>query len=45
MDRHEFMQMPIDLIPPEFVDKYDLYTKVLNGYMYMRIVQGVYGLP
>ena len=45
MERHEFMRMPIDLIPPEFAEKYDLYPKVLNGYVYMRIVKGMYGLP
>ena len=45
MDRHEFMGMHIDLVPPDFAEKYDVYTKVLNGYVYMRIVQGMYGLP
>ena len=45
MNQHEFLQMYIDLIPPEFVEKYDLYTKVLNGYIYVRIIQCMYGLP
>ena len=45
MERHEFMRMPIDLIPPDFAEKYDLYPKVLNGYVYMRILKGMYGLP
>ena len=39
MERHEFMRMPIDLIPSEFAEKYDLYPKVLNGYVYIRIVK------
>ena len=28
MDRHEFMRMPIDLIPLEFAHAYGLYEKV-----------------
>ena len=45
MERHEFMQMPIELIPPEFAQAYSLSEKVQNGYVYMRIVRGMYGLP
>ena len=45
MERHKFMQMPIDLIPPEFAQAYSLCEKVQNGYVYMRIVCGMYGLP
>ena len=39
------MQMPIELIPPEFAQAYSLYKRVQNGYVYMRIVRGMYGLP
>ncbi len=45
MDRHDFMHMPINLIPQGFIDKYDLCPKVKNGYVYMQIVKGMYGLP
>ncbi len=45
MDRHEFMRMPINLIPQAFIDEYDLSLKVKNGYVYLRIVKGMYGLP
>ena len=45
MERHEFMRMPIELIPPEFAQAYNLSEKVQNGYVYMRIVRGMYGLP
>ena len=34
-----------NLIPPEFAQAYSLYEKVQNGYVYMRIVRGMYGLP
>ena len=36
--------MPISLIPQEFIDIYDLAPKVKNGYVYMEIRHGMYGL-
>ena len=37
--------MPINLIPQEFNDLYDLGSKVKNGYVYIEIQRGMYGLP
>ena len=37
LDRYEYMRMPINLIPQEFIDLYDLAPKVKNGYVYMEI--------
>ena len=45
LERYEYMQMPINLIPQEFIDLYDLGSKVKNGYVYIEIQQGMYGLP
>ena len=45
LDRAEYMRMKIDLIPQEFIDEYDLNTKVKDGYVYMKIIKGMYGLP
>ena len=45
MERHEFLRIHINLVPPEFAKAYGLYEKVQNGYVYMRIVKGMYGLP
>ncbi len=45
MDRHEFMRMPINLIPKAFIDKYDLLPKAQNRYVYMCIIKEMYGLP
>jgi hypothetical protein len=39
------MRMPINLIPQEFIDLYDLSPKVKNGFVYMEIRRGMYGLP
>ena len=45
LDRYEYIRMPIKLIPQEFIDMYDLTTKVKNGYVYIEIQKGMYGLP
>ena len=45
MDRFEYMRMPVDLIPDEFMEAYDLHGKVKNGFAYMQIERGMYGLP
>ena len=45
LDRFEYMRMHIDLIPPEFADAYNLHDKVKDGYVYMEIRKGMYGLP
>jgi hypothetical protein len=45
MDRKEYMKLPISLIPKEFQDVYNLHSKIHNGFIYMEIVKGMYGLP
>ena len=45
LDRYEYMRMPIELIPQEIIDHYDLLPKVKNGFVYMEIRRGMYGLP
>ena len=45
MERKEYVRMPIELIPPDFVTAYNLGPKVKNGYVYMEISRGMYGLP
>ena len=37
LDRYEYMRMPIELIPQEIIDHYDLLPKVKNGLVYMEI--------
>ncbi|KAL7530049.1 hypothetical protein ACHAXR_003282 [Thalassiosira sp. AJA248-18] len=39
------MRMPVDLIPPEIIELYNLQPKIKNGYVYMEIQRGMYGLP
>jgi hypothetical protein len=45
MDRSEYMRIPLQLIPQEIIDKYNLLPLVHNGYVYIRIDKGMYGLP
>ena len=50
LDRFEYMQMRISLIPQELIDLYDLGDKLKYdskgvGYVYTEIRKGVYGLP
>ena len=45
LDRYKYMRMQIKLIPQEFIDLYVLNTKVKNGYVYIEIQKGMYGLP
>ncbi|KAL7528762.1 hypothetical protein ACHAXR_002615, partial [Thalassiosira sp. AJA248-18] len=37
--------MPVDLIPTEIIELYNLQPKIKNGYVYMEIQRGMYGLP
>ena len=37
LERYEYMRMPINLIPQEFINLYDLGSKVKNGYVYIEI--------
>ncbi len=39
------MKMPITLFPTDIIDHYRLTEKALNGYVYMEIRKGMYGLP
>ena len=45
LDRFGYMRMPIELFPQEFIDLYNLDSKVKNGYIYTDIQKGMYGLP
>jgi hypothetical protein len=45
LDWYEYMKMPIALFPTNIIEHYRLNEKVLNGYVYMEIQKGMYGLP
>jgi hypothetical protein len=45
LDWYEYMKMSIALFPTDIIEHYRLNEKVLNGYVYMEIRKGMYGLP
>jgi hypothetical protein len=45
MERFEYMRLRKHLIPEEIIKKYDLRKLVHNGFLYMEIQKGIYGLP
>ena len=45
MARYEYMRLPIKIIPQEIIDEYSLIPLIHNGYVYLEIRRGMYGLP
>lgn len=45
MERYEYMRLAIEIIPDEIIQQYDLRPLVHNGYVYIEIRRGMYGLP
>ena len=45
MARPEYMRLPLRIIPPEIVQKYNLEAIAHDGWVYIKIVKGMYGLP
>jgi hypothetical protein len=45
MQRYEYTRLPIALIPQEIINQYNLLPLVQDGYIYMEIHKGMYGLP
>jgi len=39
------MRIKADLVPEEFKTQYNLHNKIKNGFIYMEIRRGMYGLP
>ena len=46
MKRPEYMKLPIDIIPQEIIDQYNLLPLVhTDNHVYLEITKGMYGLP
>ena len=45
MDRPEFIILPVKIIPQEIIDNYKLSDLENDGWVYTKIVRGMYGLP
>ena len=45
MERHEYIFLPINIIPDEIIEKYFLRDMSKYGYVYAQIRKGIYGIP
>ena len=45
LDHPEYMRIPVELVPQEFIDANNLAPKIKNGHMYMKLVHRNYSLP
>jgi hypothetical protein len=45
LDCYEYMKIPLALLPTDILEHYNLLEKALNGYVYVEIYKGMYGLP
>ena len=45
MTRYEYTRLPIIIILQEIIEQYNLLPLVRNGYVYVEIQRGMYGLP
>ena len=43
--RPEYVRLKLSDIPEEIIKEYNLLEKVKNGYVYIKINKGMYGLP
>jgi hypothetical protein len=45
LDCYKYMKIPLTLLPADIIEHYNLHDKALNGYVFMEIRKGMYGLP
>ena len=45
MKRYEYMKLKLDIIPEEIVLQYKLREVASDGWVYLEIRKGMYGLP
>jgi hypothetical protein len=45
MLQYKYMRIPIDLLPDAIIEHYDLRLFIHDGYVYVEIRRGMYGLP
>jgi hypothetical protein len=45
MTRYEYMRVPLWMLPNEIIEQYNLRPLFHNGYVYVEIRRGMYGLP
>jgi hypothetical protein len=41
---YEYMRLPLTILPHDIIEKYDLKRLAVNGWVYLKIRKGMYGL-
>ena len=44
MNKEEYLKIAIKILPQEIIDTYDLLSKKCDGYIYVIIKKGIYGM-
>ena len=45
MEDPEYMRIKVELVPVKIIYQYELWDKVHDGHVYMKIVKGMYRIP
>lgn len=45
MSRYEYMRIPVWMLPEDIIEQYNLTPLIVNGFVYVEIRRGMYGLP
>ena len=45
MSHYEYMRIPVWMLPDEIIEQYNLTPLIVNGFVYVEIRRGMYGLP
>eukprot|EP00978_Attheya_sp_CCMP212_P009755 scaffold23212_cov22-Attheya_sp.AAC.1 len=45
MEIYEYIRIPVEMIPEEFIRAYNLNPLIRNGFIYAEVRKGMYGLP
>ena len=45
IEDQEYMRIRVKLVPLRIMDQYELWDKVHDSHVYMKILKGMYGLP
>jgi hypothetical protein len=43
--RYEYVRIPVSMVPDDIMNEYNLHALVQNGYLYVEVRKGMYGLP
>ena len=45
MTHYEYMRIPLSMIPQAIIAQYNLTPLIHNGFVYVEVCKGMYGLP